>query len=118
MSSPFHDRRASSLLSRVRDDIGHLRKDLRSLLHHTTRTTLPRGVREVADSARDQLAAGTSYAASRIRTLRSSPSAPAAGWIGGALLVGLLAAGAYALYRCQCDAAAEDEEYGEEEAVE
>jgi len=99
MNSPFTDSRASGLLSRVREDIALLRQDVGHLVQHTTRHTLPDGARGLADHARHRLAAGGSYAASRLRSLRESPPRKALGILGGALLVGLLAAGAYTL--CQ-----------------
>lgn len=120
-STPFQDRRASSLLNRVRDDITNLRDDIASLLTHTTKRTFPDGAREIADQARSsaldfadhartRIAAGGAYAASRLRDFRGQPRCQTAGWVGGAALVGLLAFGAYALYRHSCDcAAAEDE---------
>lgn len=56
----------------------------------------------MADTARERLAAGGSYAASRLRSLGQSPPRQAIGIVGGALLVGLLAAGAYALCKNGC----------------
>ncbi|QJE97536.1 hypothetical protein [Luteolibacter luteus] len=110
---PFQDHRASGLLSRVRDDISHLRQDVANLLTHTTRHTLPRGARELADSARSQLSAGGSYAASRLRDFRSSPPKQALGVLGGAILVGVIAAGIYAVCKSDemraAEAEAEDE---------
>lgn len=117
-SFPFQDRRASSLLQRVRDDISRLRDDVGTLLSHTTKRTIPTGAKEVVDQARSggreladlaksQLAAGGAYAASRFRQLRrdeSSYGSQSASWVGGAVVVGLLGYAAYALYRhrCQC----------------
>lgn len=98
----FKDRRATGLLNRVRDDISHLREDIGHLVTHTTRSTLPNGARELADQAKSQLAAGSAYAASRFRNLRVQPTRQSAGWVGGALVVGLLAFGAYALIRNHC----------------
>lgn len=99
--SPFHDDRAAGLLSRVREDISHLRRDVGNLLNHTTRHTLPEGARGLAGNARDQWVTGRSYAASQLRSLRSSPPRQAMGILGGALLVGALAAGIYAV--CKSD---------------
>jgi hypothetical protein len=99
MNSPFTDSRASGLLSRVREDISLLRQDVGHLVQHTTRHTVPEGARGLADHARHRLAAGGAYASSRLRSLRENPPRQALGILGGALLVGLLAAGAYAL--CQ-----------------
>ena len=124
MNSPlFKDRRASSLLNRVRDDISHLRQDIGSLVTHTTRTTLPNGAREIADQAKSQLAAGGAYAASRLRNLRNQPpSRQSAEWIGGAVVVGLLAFGTYLFLRKSCQSCANDhhrdvQEYDPEDDV-
>lgn len=106
----FNDRRANGLLNRVREDVSHLRDDIGSLLSHTTKKTLPNGARELADHARHnarefadhakhQLAAGGAYAASRLRDFRGAPPRQSASWVGGAVVVGLLAYGAYALYK-------------------
>lgn len=102
MNTPFHDSRTAGLLSRVREDIAHLRQDVGNLVQHTARHTLPEGARGLADTARHRLAAGGSYAASRLRSLSQSPPRQAIGIVGGALLVGLLAAGAYALCKNGC----------------
>lgn len=100
MSTPlFSDRRANNLLNRVREDVSNLRDDIGSLLTHAKRETLPNSARELADQAKHQFAAGSAYAASRLRGLRTQPPAQSAGWIGGAVVVGLLAYGAYALFR-------------------
>ena len=97
--SPFYDRRAATLLSRVSDDLSNLRSDVASLLSHTTRRTIPKGARELTDSARHGIAAGGAYAASHLRSLRGGhePSRSTTGWIGGAVLLGVLAASAYAM---------------------
>lgn len=110
--SPFHDNRAAGLLSRVRDDISHLRQDVGDLVNHTARHTLPRGARGLADNARQQFMAGGNYAASRLRSL--SPPRQAIGVIGGAVLVGVIAAGIYVLCKSESYAArrrAEDESH-------
>lgn len=118
-SSPFTDRRASGLLHRVREDVSHLREDIGNLLSHTTRKTLPNGVQDLADQAKHQLAAGGAYAASRLRDFRSQPHKPSTAWIGGALVVGLLAYGAYALCQksCQSKWVAETTPYDAEDEV-
>ena len=101
-STFFNDRRAAGLLNRVREDVSNLREDIGSLLTHTTRKTLPDSAHEIAGRARHQLAAGGAYAASRLRDLRGHPHRESAGWVGGAIVVGLLAYGAYALLRSNC----------------
>ncbi|MCW1926611.1 hypothetical protein OKA05_28925 [Luteolibacter arcticus] len=102
MNSPFHhDRRASSLLTRVREDISHLRQDVGNLFHHTARYTVPQGARDLADTARHRLVEGGHLAASRLRSLRSSPPRQAIGVLGGAILVGVLAAGIYAIVKSE-----------------
>jgi hypothetical protein len=103
MNAPIlKDPQVTGLLNRVRDDVSLLRSDIGSLLSHTTHQTIPNGARGLADQARHQLAAGGAYAASRLRDFRAPPPRQSAGWIGGAVLVGLLAYGAYALCRRQC----------------
>ena len=101
MNSPFHDRRTSSLFGRVREDLSHLREDVGNLVHHTARYTLPQGAREIAGSARHRLVEGGHFAASRLRSLRSSPPRQAIGVLGGAILVGVLAAGIYAIIKSE-----------------
>jgi uncharacterized membrane protein YebE (DUF533 family) len=101
-STLFKDRRTAGLLNRVRQDVSHLREDIGDLLNHTTRETLPNGAHDLANEARRQLAAGGAYAATRLRSLRSTPPRESAGWIGGAVIVGLLAYGAYTLYNNGC----------------
>lgn len=94
----FYDHRANGLLSRVRDDVSDFRNDLGDLLTRTTRHTIPKGARQLADTAHDHLASGRDYAVARFRSLRGRPAAPALGVVGGAILVGLIAAGAYAFF--------------------
>jgi hypothetical protein len=103
MKAPLlKDPKVSGLLDRVREDVSLLRSDIGSLLSHATQRTLPNGARGLADQAKHQLAAGGAYAASRLRDFRSPPPRHSAGWIGGAVIVGLLAYGAYALCRREC----------------
>lgn len=118
-SSLFNDRRAAGLLTRVREDVSHLREDIGSLLSHTTKKTLPNGARELADQAKSQLAAGGAYAASRLRDFRGQPPKQSASWIGGALVVGLLAYGVYALCQnaCHSQRAADPDHYEPEDEV-
>ncbi len=109
------DRRSTSLLNRVRDDVSSLRADIGSLVLDATKRTLPNSAHELADRAKSQLAAGGAYAASRLKDFRSnSSSKQSVGWIGGAVVLGLLAYGAYALCRdsahCQKNAADDSEE--------
>lgn len=118
-SSPFTDRRANGLLNRVREDVSHLREDIGNLLSHTTKKTLPNGARDLADQAKHQLAAGGAYAASRLRDFRSQPQNSSTAWIGGALVVGLLAYGAYAICQkaCQNKRVVESASYDPEDEV-
>lgn len=96
----FNDRRTTGLVNRVREDVSHLRNDIGSLLTHTTRETLPNSARELAGQAKQQLAAGSAFAASRLRNFRNLPPRQSAEWIGGAVLVaGLIGFGVYALCR-------------------
>jgi hypothetical protein len=90
----FNDSRATGLMSRVREDVSNLRHDIHHLISHTTRQTLPNGARKLADQAKQQLAAGGANATSQIRDLGGRHPT---GLIGGAIVVGLLAVGAYAL---------------------
>jgi hypothetical protein len=93
-SSILTDKRTAGLIHRVREDVSHLREDLSNLLSHTTSDTIPSRAREIADSAKQQITTGTQYAANRLRDLGSNRTAE---WVGGAVLLGLLAAGAYAI---------------------
>lgn len=98
----FQDDRAAGLLDRVREDISHLRQDLGNLVTHTTRQTLPHGARELAGNARHQLELGRSYAVNRLRHFRHNghpATRQTVGLLGGAVLVGALAAGAYLFFR-------------------
>jgi hypothetical protein len=112
MSNPiFDDKRTGQLLSRVREDISSLRHDMRSLLRHTTRHTVPDGARGLARSGRDQLLHGRDYAADRVRWVgRSAREHPAGVSMAGVVLLGAVALGAYLLLRggC-CQEAVEDE---------
>ena len=103
MKSPiFSDRRATGLLDRVRDDVSRLRDDIGNLLTHTTRETLPNSAREIAGQAKQQFAAGSAFAASRLRGLTRQPPRHSASWLGGAVVTGLIAYGLYALLRNSC----------------
>lgn len=94
-TTPFLDPRANDLLSRVSEDVSLLRQDIGHLLSHTARHTLPEGMRELAGTARTRLAAGRHNSTTHLRALRQQMTQPAAAWVGGALLVGLVAAGMY-----------------------
>jgi hypothetical protein len=113
-SSPFNDPRAGDLLSRVSDDVSMLRQDIGNLISHTTRHTVPTGVRTLADSARTRITSGRQYSAEQLRALREQVSErPATAWIGGAVLFGLVAAGVYLFCSGKCDSmcACEEEDY-------
>lgn len=113
-NSPFNDPKATGLLRRVREDVSQLRGDIASLLTHATKNTLPNGARGIADQARSQFAAGGSYAASRFHDLRDHPNRRQAEWVGGAVIVGLLAFGVYAFLKSDCCGnRADDEEFDE-----
>jgi len=101
-ASPFQDPRANELLSRVSEDVSLLRQDIGNLFSHTTRHTLPAGARELADTARNRLAAGRVYSAAQLRALRDQVNQPAAAWVGGAVVVGLIAAGIYWFCKSDC----------------
>ena len=100
--SPFNDRRALNLLSRVGDDLFQLRRDVSSLISHTAHRTVPDGARQLADTARHQLETGGAYASARLRALRSSPQREAAGIAAGLALAGLIAFGVYAICKGRC----------------
>ena len=106
-ASPFQDPRATDLLARVSDDVSLLRQDIGNLLSHTTRHTLPAGVRGLADTARTRLASGKVYSAEQLRALRDQVNQPAAAWVGGAVLFGLIAAGVYLFCSGKCDSMCE-----------
>ncbi len=93
-ASLFKDSRTTGLMNRVREDVSTLRDDIRHLLSHTTRQTLPNGAREIAGQAKQQIASRGAHAATLIRDLGGRHPV---GLIGGAVVIGLLAAGAYAL---------------------
>lgn len=94
-TQPFQDPKANSLLSRVSEDVALLRQDVGHLIHHAARHTLPETARGLADGARTRLLAGREYTTEHLRSLGQQLNRPATAWVGGAVLVGLLAAGAY-----------------------
>ena len=101
-TTPFQDPRANDLLSRVSEDVTLLRQDVGNLLSHAARHTLPEGVRELADNARTRLTAGRRNSAEQLRALRQQLNQPATAWIGGAVVVGLIAAGIYLFCKDDC----------------
>ena len=107
MSNPFQDPRANDLLSRVSEDVSLLRQDIGHLIQHTARHTLPGGYRELAERARTRLASGREYSAGQLRALRGQLQQPATAWVGGAVVVGLIAAGIY--WFCKDGCCASDE---------
>lgn len=113
-TSPFQDPRATDLLSRVSEDVSLLRQDIGQLFSHTARHTLPAGARGLADTARNRLLAGRTYSAEHLRTLRNQMNQPATAWIGGAVVVGLIAAGIYWFCKDGCCSAACGEDSEEE----
>ncbi|MEI6176030.1 MAG: hypothetical protein WCS43_03990 [Verrucomicrobiota bacterium] len=113
-ASPFQDPRANDLLSRVSDDVSLLRQDIGNLLSHTTRHTLPAGMRGLADSAKTRLASGKLYTAEQLRVLRGQVNQPAAAWVGGALLFGVIAAGVYLFCSGKCDSLCEFDDADDE----
>lgn len=113
-TSLLQDPRASDLLSRVSEDVSLLRQDISQLASHTARHTLPEGARMLADSAKSRLAASRTYSAEHLRALRDQMNQPATAWIGGAVAVGLIAAGAYWFCKdgscsAACDGESEEE---------
>jgi hypothetical protein len=114
-NTPFQDPRANDLLSRVSNDVSLLRQDVANLFSHTARHTLPSGARDLADSARHRLANGKLYSAEQLRALRNQVNQPAAAWVGGALAIGLIAAGIYLF--CKSDYCGASCEIEEEEGV-
>lgn len=93
-SSLLNNSRSTGLMNRVREDVSTLRDDIRHLISHTTRQTLPNGARELAGQAKLQISSRGANAATHLRDLGTRHPA---GLIGGAVVIGLLAAGAYAL---------------------
>lgn len=96
------DHRTNDLLSRVSSDVSMLRQDMKNLFSHTTRHTIPSSARDLAECARSQLLAGKDYTVEHLRALGSRLDRPSTAWVGGAVLVGLLAAGAYWFLKSDC----------------
>lgn len=105
----FKDPRAIDLLSRVGNDISVIRDDMRHFLSHTARHTLPDGAREIVHSACSGLSAGKQHGMARLRDLRDHPNQPAT-WVGGAVVMGLIAAGVYWFCKDGCADAADTED--------
>lgn len=88
------------LISRVGDDVAHLRHDISSLFSHTGRHTIPSSARDLKEQTLDHLHSGSEYAAARLRYLRNHPG-PALGLLGGLIVLGAVGAGIY--YFCKSD---------------
>jgi hypothetical protein len=97
----LQDPRSTDLLSRVSEDVTLLRKDIGNLLTHTRRHTIPGSARDIADTARNRLAASRLYSADQLRAMRDQVNQPRNAWLGGALCFGLIAAGVYILLQRQ-----------------
>ena len=110
----FEDKRASQLYSRVGEDLSSLRNDVKMLVGHATRHTLPDGARELARSGRNQLLSGRDYAADRVRYLgRSARQHPTGVSVAGVLLLGAVAAGVYLLLKSEGCCGQSEEEFEE-----
>ena len=102
MSSPFsEDAKIKDLLGQVGDDISRLRSDISSFFAHTGKHTIPTGARDLRDSARGKLNAGSDFAASQLRYIADNPTRSSIGLAGGLLLLGAVGAGIY--YVCKSD---------------
>ncbi len=109
-TNPFEDKHASKLLSKVREDLSSLRSDVRSLLGHATRHTLPEGAREIARSGRERLASGRDYAAERVRWVgQSAREHPAGVSAAGLVLLAVAAAGVWWFVKGDCCRTTEDD---------
>lgn len=96
MSSNFDDKRVGQLLSRVGDDLSSLRHDVKTLLRHTAKHTLPEGARGLAHSGREGLLSGRESANEQMRRLGYSVSEHRTGVsVGGALLLAAAGIGLY-----------------------
>lgn len=99
ITSSHQDARATNLLSRVSEDVSLLRQDIRNLVSHTARQTVAGGAREIAENARNKIAASRAYSAEQLRALGEQMKQHPAAWLGGAAAVGLISAGAFLLFR-------------------
>lgn len=104
MSNPiFEDKRASDLLTLVSDDVSSLREDVKMLVRHTAKRTLPKVGRNLAESGRQSLSVGRDYAAGQFQRLgRSVHDHPVGFSISGALVLGVVAAGVWFLIDSEC----------------
>ncbi|MGD9419643.1 MAG: hypothetical protein Q7R22_011950 [Verrucomicrobiota bacterium JB025] len=96
----MNDHRATDLLSRVSEDVSLLRQDIKNLITHTSRHTLPESARDLADTAKHRLASGRQYSRAQLQSIREEPQSTI---LAGLALVGLLAAGVYLLSRNPSD---------------
>lgn len=113
INEAFEDKRASQLLSRVGEDLSSLRSDVKMLVGHATRHTLPDGARELAGMGRSRLLSGRDFAADRVRCLGRSAREHSTGIsVAGVLLLGAVAAGVYLLLNREgcCERGVEEEE--------
>lgn len=101
----MNDPRAQDLLSRVSEDVSLLRQDIRNLISHTSRHTLPSGARDLADTAKHRLASGRQYSRAQLQAIRDEPRSTL---VAGIALIGLLAAGIYLLTKTPCHSGADD----------
>jgi len=106
----FEDRRAAQLLARVGEDLSSLKHDVRTLLGHTTRHTIPDGARHLARSGGERLASGRDQAlAGARRVSHVAREHPAGISLGGLVLLGAVAFGAYLWLKGDCCRSTVDE---------
>ena len=99
----FEDRRAAQLLSRVREDLASLSYDVKTLLGHATKHTLPDGAKHLANRSGEQWSLGRELAALKMRRLGSAAREHATGVsVGGLLLLGATMAGIYFAMKGGC----------------
>lgn len=102
----FEDRRAAQLLTRVREDLSSLSHDVKTLLGHATRHTLPDGAKHLASRSGERLSVGRELASVKMRRLGDAARDHATGVsIGGLLLLGATAAGVYLAMKGGCGGA-------------
>lgn len=92
MDKIIDDKRAADLLSRVRDDIASLQHDVKHLVTHAGRHTLPDALRNSRDYAREGVE----------RAGRIAREHPAGVSLGGVLLLGAVAAGIWLVLKGDC----------------